>query len=295
MQTVIESLVYFYKSSKLKVNVPFINLAFLFIIIVNMKGSLSKSIDLSNFTDNLIFDFFLNILLFPFDHLFLVVFIVFILIIIILVIMHFNITNFFPKSVQYTDGTEESWNGYAAVNRLGGILKFLATDLFIIIFIISVLANSERNILVALRDPIGYWNLDNVELHIKWIILIGFTLNLLISFHFIIKSIFLIRVPINTWYISHKDFQYYTVIARFPYTNYTEDDCSYSIIKKRYITNTLYYLVHTEYSFHSKKENKLTNKMELKKEGKINYYEVVNKSNNFEEIKYHYEMVTSSI
>lgn len=223
-----------------------------------------------------------------------VIAILFILIVIISLVT--NYTSFFerilPGPINYVDGTVVKWNAYSTINRLGRIIISLLTTFWIYYFLINVLLNkygfSENFFNVNVNDLFqnelilqGYMTAKQLE----WMNGL-FVLNVAILLYLVIRAFFQIRIPDFTSFINTHDLHSKYVILN---KNESEDKAiEIMIVKELYIKKPKFYLISEE-----QKEYNNLEKKDFLNRSKNPIYKVLNKSEDLEEIKYHFEYVKS--
>jgi hypothetical protein len=121
---------------------------------------------------------------------------------------------------------------------------------------------------------------------------ICFTINILFLLFEISKSLFIISIPRLDNYIDRDEWNLYTKIAYFEYGGYPEnyfvkEKIKILFLKAKNKRSNMYYIVELQLTNHYLKEKYNTIKIPNGKQK----YKIINSSENFEEIKFHYESI----
>ncbi|OHO72677.1 hypothetical protein HMPREF2580_04025 [Staphylococcus sp. HMSC036D05] len=167
-----------------------------------------------------------------------------------------NLSRLVPPDKEYTDGTVSSINYIYAMKKLIYLPILIVTKYWIFYFLVVLLFNKGK-----------YMYLSDNSIIINEILMV---LNTLILFVYIIRSVFILRIPVDDtlFRIKANELENYYIILN--------GNNNYYIIKPKYRGDTTYYLV-KKYQLTLEKSN----------------YEIINKSKKLDEIIYHFDYLSS--
>lgn len=204
----------------------------------------------------------------------------------------FGFTPFFnllPKDVEYVDGYIESWNPVSAIKRLFNLIISLSTSWFIIysliLFIVYPKSFSLDNKYVVI-ERVGGANIINVLWSINYVVL----------FFLVIKSLFVIKYRSDKHYLKLSDFRH-IIISSFNVSNEYETNCT-MIVKDTYDFKQ-YYLLEGQTHRRVWKERSIS-RFGVPKEQEFYWqkeaipiskrsYKILDKSENLSDLVYYYD------
>ncbi|WP_206167670.1 hypothetical protein, partial [Staphylococcus muscae] len=188
-----------------------------------------------------------------YDHLILCTFIFICIVLIILFIYKgLGTYKFTFNEKEYTDGTSRSVNYVAAINRIINLYILILTKYWIYYFLVLLFFNNVRY---------DYLSERSIEINSGLGIL-----KILILISYILKSIFILKIPIDrtTFRINREKLELRYIILN--------EKNRYLIVKPSYREKTIYYVV----------EKEMIN-------GSDDSFEIINRSENWDEIVYHFD------
>lgn len=181
--------------------------------------------------------------------------------------------SFFPDDVEYTDGTIESLNSYTAANRIWQLLFEMLTTIWSWYFLFIIIFENKE--LLAFSSQYSSYFI------ILWI-------NIFYLLWSVRNSLFIIKLPQDELYIEGDKKIRYIEIAFFEYEGrmdygFQNEKMKISFLKNKY--NNKYYLGKMQLTNTGQESKNFQSKLPVNKLE----YKIINSSENFEEIRYHYE------
>ncbi|MFG6674410.1 hypothetical protein ACGYLR_08690 [Leuconostoc lactis] len=269
-----------------RMGLPIVNIIFVIDLLILWKPQYRSLISANRWLAKSIQTFIIKLVtVFNSYYLFFLISIFLFATIVLLLHLWTPVFNLLPKDVEMADDTVVAWNQVSAIRRLFSLLFMLLSNIWIYWLTINIILNPfdfikefHNYVFVENKLLINHYMSLNM-LHASHLLIL---LNAFITFFWVLKALFQIRIPIFDKTIKSSDLILYTELNSF---NYNENSLHNKtmILKKAIKKEEYYYIV----SGHSKPTKNLSYN------NYINKYEILNKSSNFTEIQYHFDTLRS--
>jgi hypothetical protein len=206
------------------------------------------------------------------------------------------------KGIKYTNGTTDSWNEYAASTRVFNIIKFFSTTFWILYFVLNTLLNNESFIQNNNFFTLSWWlNMSHQSNMNKMSFLLFFIINLLACGKHIIQYFYVLNTRTHESRLTYEEYHSCFTLNSFRFETkgrHTET-FEYLFLKRKYVdeSRTKFLLVKvqlTKYGLHKNNWNKEETWCVEKLAPSNLWYDVLNSSTDFSEIRYHFESLRSA-
>ncbi len=275
-----------YNNFRKKTGIPIVFILFMFDLIIILE----KQHNLLAFTDSWISKSIRNSIiawlsLFNSYYLFSLIVIGVLLLIIAALYTWTHVFSFLPNDVEMSDETVVNWNPISAIRRLCELLILLVTNIWIYWLTINVLLNPYDfineifNIDMSKNNLIFNHYLTSTMLSVCWVFIYC---NAFLIIMWMFKKLFRNSIPTSQSYIESQYLNLYTRINLF--THYENGVFNEVLMLKKNVKNKdVFYIV----SGHYEDENNPFRHYVIR-------YEILNRSQSFAEIKYHFEILKSN-
>ncbi|WP_193065149.1 hypothetical protein [Oceanobacillus oncorhynchi] len=286
------------------VNIPFSYIIFLAATLLLWKPKYIEIIDASRWVPDdirfIILDLFNSI----YSNLWAIQIGLLIVLIILIVLSEKHIFEFIlPKDIFYKDDTVDSWNEFTAIGRLIRIMISLVTTCWIYYFAFNILFNEHnfaQNFLLRDSHKVNNELIDTKYLTLPFLEMMNgiFWLNILFAIYFIVRAIFVLRMPSNKDFLRTNEVLWYPRLNSFQHKNSMGELFETSIYKRKSKKSSEFLLVKAQcskYGYHSNGINK-DKFLNVKKIPANNRsYKIINHSESLSEITYHFDSLKNEL